>query len=433
VLNLFIKPGTVYPLYGFHYWAQRAITRLTNVVPLNLLFGDSSYIVYYLRWLGYDLCRVLQTGTNFGSAFKHDNPYLVKVGRGTMIADDLYAINVDYSNTSFCVSQLTIGPNNYLGNEVAYPSQSRTGENCLLATRVNVPVEGELREGVGLLGSPSFEIPRTVERDSRFDYMKTGDELRRRLAAKNRHNTVSIGLLLLATWGLLWFDTAFFWVMASTYSTLGASAIAVGLVGSIFFNVVYNGMVDWASRKFRPLRPLYCSIYEPDMWSHERFWKLSREPRLWAGAAFSGLLLRLHGARVGKRVFNDGCVILDKPLITIGDDCTLNAGSAIQPHSQEDGTFKSDHVRIGAGCTLGVGARVHYGATMGDGAVLATDSFLMKGEDVPPHTRWGENPARELRDRPPAPPALQAGTTSPVRFGASAREGDMALGGSTAP
>jgi hypothetical protein len=34
--------------------------------------------------------------------------------------------------------------------------------------------------------------------------------------------------------------------------------------------------------------------------------------------------------------------------------------------------------------------------TMGDGAVLAPDSFLMKGEEVPPHERWGGNPAREM-------------------------------------
>ena len=43
-----------------------------------------------------------------------------------------------------------------------------------------------------------------------------------------------------------------------------------------------------------------------------------------------------------------------------------------------------------------VGAFVHYGVTMGDGAVLAADSFLMKGEEIPPHARWGGNPARAL-------------------------------------
>jgi non-ribosomal peptide synthetase-like protein len=88
---------------------------------------------------------------------------------------------------------------------------------------------------------------------------------------------------------------------------------------------------------------------------------------------------------------------MDKTLVSIGDDCALNAGSIIQPHSQEDRTFKADRIAIGAGCTLGTGALVHYGVTMGDGVDLAPDSFLMKGEEVPPHTYWAGNPAREIR------------------------------------
>lgn len=102
---------------------------------------------------------------------------------------------------------------------------------------------------------------------------------------------------------------------------------------------------------------------------------------------------------MGSRVFDDGCFLPEKTLATIGDDCTLNAGSVIQCHSQEDGAFKSDYTTIGSGCTVGVGALVHYGVTMGDGAVLAPDSFLMKGEQVPRHGHWGGNPAGDLRDR----------------------------------
>ena len=33
---------------------------------------------------------------------------------------------------------------------------------------------------------------------------------------------------------------------------------------------------------------------------------------------------------------------------------------------------------------------------MGDDAVLAADSFLMKGEEIPAHAQWGGNPARVL-------------------------------------
>jgi non-ribosomal peptide synthetase-like protein len=393
VLNLFIEPDTVYRLYGFHYGVHRAIERMTNATAFPRILGDSSYIVPYLRWLGYDLGQVEQTGSNFGLEVKHENPYLCSVGRGTMAADGLSFVNADFSSTSFRVSRTAIGPRNFLGNYIVYPSQGRTGDNCLLATKAVIPLDGEVREDTGLLGSPSFEIPRSVHRDSRFDHLERGDELRRRLAAKNKHNAVTIGFYLLAWWIFLFGATVLTWAAADLYGSVGAVAIALAGVLILVLRVVHFSLVERVATRFRDLRPRYCSIYEPDFWRHERFWKLSWQPLILDGTPFKSLTWRLLGVRIGRRVFDDGCAIVEKTLVSIGDDCTLGARSVIQPHSQEDGAFKSDRIAIGAGCTLGIASLVHYGATMGDGAVLAPDSFLMKGEEVPPHARWGGNPA----------------------------------------
>ena len=119
-------------------------------------------------------------------------PTLSAVGTGTVVADGLSINNADYSSTSFRVSQTTIGPHNFLGNNIAYPSRGKTGDNCLLGTKVMVPIDGKVREGVGLLGSPSFEIPRSVLRDTRLDLEST--ERRRRLTLKNWHNLGTVGL-----------------------------------------------------------------------------------------------------------------------------------------------------------------------------------------------------------------------------------------------
>ncbi len=200
LLSLFVKPCVVYPLYGFHDRIHRAIARMTGVRFFTHLFGDSSFIVYYLRWLGYDLGEVEQTGSNFGTEVGHETPYLSIIGSGTMVADGLSIMNADFSATSFRVSPVHIGGNSFFGNNIAYPAGGRTGDNCLIATKAMIPLDGEIREGVGLLGSPSFEIPRSVERDSRFDHLSTGDELRRRLRAKNWHNLRTMGIFLLGRW-----------------------------------------------------------------------------------------------------------------------------------------------------------------------------------------------------------------------------------------
>ena len=153
-------------------------------------------------------------------------------------------------------------------------------------------------------------------------------------------------------------------------------------------------------RRAGGLRPEGVSIYDRAFWRHERFWKVPspRFPQMFNGTPFKNLVWRALGVRIGRRVFDDGCTIIEKKFTTIGDECTLNLGSLVQCHSQEDGGFKSDRSTVGARSTLGVGAFVHYGVTVGEDSVVLADSFLMKGEDVPPNSRWGGNPARELRD-----------------------------------
>jgi non-ribosomal peptide synthetase-like protein len=397
VLRLFLRPGQDYRLYGVRYGAHRAIGRLTNRKVFTRLFGDSSFIVHYLRGLGYDLRRVEQTGSNFGTDVRQDNPFLSAVGSGTVIADGLSIVNADYSNTHFRVSPVRIGARNFLGNRIAYPAQGRTGENCLLATKVMVPLDGPERTGVGLLGSPSFEIPRTVERDNRLD-VRSPQELRRLVAAKARHNALTIAAFLVTRWLLTVALTVLGLFTLDLYPALGAPVAALVGVLVLPLTVGYFLLVDRVVRRLAAHRPDGCSIYDRAFWRHERFWKLCADAYVQAfnGTPFKNLIWRMLGVRIGRRVFDDGCFITERVFTTIGDRATLNAGSVIQCHSQEDGAFKSDRTVVGAGATLGVNAFVHYGVTLGDGAVLEADSFLMKGGEVPADSRWGGNPAAEI-------------------------------------
>jgi non-ribosomal peptide synthetase-like protein len=364
-----------------------------------LLFGDSSYIVHLLSWVGWRLRPVVQTGSNFGSELTTANPFLTTVGSGTMVADGLNIINDEISSTSFRVTRAEIGPKSFLGNYVAYPAGGRTGANCLLATKVMVPLDGEVRHGVGLLGSPAFEIPRTVERDTRYDHLRRGDALQKGLAAKNRFNLRTIGIFLLTRWtGILLVVAIDLAAIEFFAGVLAHAVMAVLFAVSALVAAVYYALVEGLFEKLGPPPPRICSIYEPGFWWVERVWKLhpTHFMHVFDGTPFKGVLWRLIGVRVGARLFDDGTYVSEPTLTTIGDECVLNDLSVLQCESQEDGTFKSGPTVLGDRCTVGVGALVHYDVTMGDGAALAADSFLMKGEYVPPGAQWGGNPAREL-------------------------------------
>jgi non-ribosomal peptide synthetase-like protein len=409
-----LRPGKVYRLYGPHYALQRAISRVSNLKSLALMFGDSSLIVPYLRWLGYRFGVIEQTGSNFGTELKQELPTLSSVGTGTMVSDGLSMMNAEFSSSSFRVMPVTVGKRNYLGNDIAFPPGARTSDNCLLATKVLVPIGGPERHDVGLLGSPAFEIPRSVDRDKRFTEIATGPERERRLAAKLRHNLVTLGLHLVLRFLLLW---AF---ISVALLPLGGHGVdwALGTVASalldLAFLTAFFVVVERSVLGFRPLKPRFCSIYDPAFWHHERYWKVSSADaylHLFDGTPLKPVLWRALGVRVGRRVFDDGCAITERSLVAIGDDTTLNMGCILQSHSLEDGAFKSDHIVVGAHCTIGTAAFVNYAVTMEDGSVLDADSFLMKGSQVKAHSHWRGNPASEICARSSSRTASRAPDT----------------------
>ncbi|MGD6978682.1 MULTISPECIES: Pls/PosA family non-ribosomal peptide synthetase [Citricoccus] len=408
LLNRLITPGKTYPLFGLHYAVHRTIYGMTDVFQLLHITADSSLVVHYLRLLGYKQPNLVQTGSNFGPEVQHENPHLCTVGSGTMVSDGLSMMNADYSSTSFRVSEVEIGATNFFGNDVPYPAGAPTGDNVLFGTKTMVPIDGPLRENIGLLGSPAFEIPRTVDRDAEFKKIDSPEEIARRIPAKNRHNGVSIALYLLSRWVL-----AFVALMAAAVvlawpsdnpGLVGLTGLGlwVGFMGFFAFQVAFFILLERASTGFKDMVPMTCSVYDVKFWQHERFWKFIYPMPFFEGTPFKPVVWRLQGVKMGKRVFDDGVAIPEKTLVSIGDDAVLNAHSIIQCHSMEDGVFKLDAIKVGRGCTVGTGIYLHYDVEMGDGSVLEPDSFLMKGARVPAGARYGGNPAQEIETLPAA-------------------------------
>jgi non-ribosomal peptide synthetase-like protein len=394
-----LRPGVTYTNFGFHYLLQSIAGAVSNSGFFGSLFGDSSFIVTYMRYVGWNLNTVYQTGSNMGTDQGHDNPLLCNIGSGTMVSDGLRMINMQMSATSFRLAESKIGDNNFLGNFISYPPNGHTGTNVLLGTKTMVPIDGPVRENVGLLGSPAFEIPRKVDRDR--DINASIDEHTRlaRLRQKNSYNFFT-ALIFLAGQGVAMFVTFVLGQAAfASYDTFGIFAFFVSIVAIIAVNMAFFIVLERASMGFKRLKPQLASIYDPYFWSHERYWKLTSFPILamFAGTPLRGLLLRAMGMKVGAKLFDCSGGVPERSLVEVGDYANLNEGCVLQAHSLEEGVFKSDYIRFGNRCSVGPGALIHYGVSTGDDVVLDADSFLMKGEILDSHTGWSGNPAKLVR------------------------------------
>jgi non-ribosomal peptide synthetase-like protein len=410
LLNLFIEKDKAYPLYGVHYFIHRMIGAISNSFFDNRLFGDSSAIVHYQRWVGYKLNKIVQTGSNFGLSTRHENPFLCDIGSGTMVSGGLKMVNETTSSTSFKVGEVKIGEHTYLGNYLNFPADAHVGVNCLIGTKALVPIDGPVRKDVGLLGSPPFEIPRITERDKQMSQVDD-DTRRRQLRAKNPYNFVSAVLYLLSNW-FASFILLFSAVGAILfYVHYGIVAIFATGVFAFFATILWYWFVERASLHFGKLEPKVVPLLDEYFWYHERHWKLTG---LWliapvfSGTPFKNIFSRMEGIRLGKRVFDDGGYFDEYSLIEIGDYSTVNSLCVIQPHSLEEAVFKSGRVKIGAGCTLGVASNLHYDITMGDYVVLEPNAFLMKGEILESDSTWRGNPARSVGGKVAAPKMPEA-------------------------
>jgi len=393
-----VEPSKTYPLFGVRYFLARFVARNTWSRFFNNLFGDTSAIVGYLTFLGVDLGKVVQTGSNFGAHQRFDHPGLCHVGGGTMASDGLYFLNMETGSSGFRVSPVAIGRQNYLGNVLYVPGASRAGDNCLIATKTMIPVDGPLRENVGLLGSPAFEIPRMVAQDREFRMVMDDATQKQRLREKNRHNLVSAVMFIVSHWlmGTIAMAGALF--AMRLYPQYGVLPLALTMLAVTVLSIVYYAGWEKLSLGLRRLTPRNGPLLDRAFWSHERYWKVgdSIVTGLFPGTPFKTLILRLFGVQLGAKVFDDGCRITERTLVKIGDGVNLNAGSTIQSHSLEEGHFKSDWVVLDDGATLGVHAFVHYGTHAAPRAIIEADAFVMKGERLAPGAIWCGNPAHVI-------------------------------------
>jgi non-ribosomal peptide synthetase-like protein len=149
---------------------------------------------------------------------------------------------------------------------------------------------------------------------------------------------------------------------------------------------------------FKPeIKPLWCTY----VWLNEvvnGVYESVGLPimELFMGTPFFNWYMRLMGCKVGKHVFLETGLFSEFDLVEIGDFAALNYGVVVQNHLFEDRIMKSSYLKIGDDCSVGNMSVVLYDSEMQLGASIDSLSLLMKGETLPPHTKWVGIPTNQV-------------------------------------
>jgi non-ribosomal peptide synthetase-like protein len=197
---------------------------------------------------------------------------------------------------------------------------------------------------------------------------------------------------------------------------LGIAGLLLYGVAAVALTVLAKGALIG---RYRPGQaPVWGGYYT-------RHWVVSHIARLipWGyleGTIFQAAVLRLLGARVGRRVhIHRGVDLRDGgwDLLTIGDDVTLAQDAEIRVTDLDDGQIVLGPVTIGAGATIDVRAGLSPNSTVEDHGHLTALSWLPPGGRIPEGERWDGVPAARAGEAPPRPAVRLGRELSPLAHG----------------
>jgi non-ribosomal peptide synthetase-like protein len=385
LLSLGLREG-YHPVRSRVGWQLWATERLMDAAR-NYLFPLYASLLtpWWLRLLGAKVGK----GTEISTALLI--PRFTIVEDGAFLADDTMVGSYELGGGWIHVATATIGKRAFLGNSGITQPGRRVPDDGLVAVLSATPHKA--KRGSSWLGSPPIrlrrkptaaDVLRTFHPSPRLKVLRSAVETCRLLPLMV---TFAVGVAVLGAlqaaagaWG--WGGAA----LVGGVVLLVAGAVAGGIA------VLAKWLVVGHIRAVE--HPLWSSF----VWRNEvsdTFVETVAGP--WFARAASGtpvmnLWLRALGAKIGRGVWCETYWLPEADLVTLARGSTVNRGCVVQTHLFHDRIMRMDTVVLEEGSTLGTHCVALPAARLGAGATVGPASLVMRGDEVPPNTRWQGNP-----------------------------------------
>ena len=368
---------------GFQLWATE---RLMDAAR-NYLFPLYASLLTptWLRLLGAKVGR----GTEISTALLI--PKFTIVEDGAFLADDTMVASYELGGGWIHVAKTAVGKRAFLGNSGITQPGRRVPDDGLVAVLSATPHKA--KKGSSWLGSPPMRLrrrateadaSRTFDPPLRLKVMRAAVETCRLVPVIV---TFAIGLAVLGVLQFLTTEFGIGWAaLCGGLVLLAAGAVAGG--AAVVAKWVVVGRI----------RPSEHPLWSSFVWRNEvadTFVETVAAP--WFARAASGtpvmnLWLRALGAKIGRGAWCETYWLPEADLVTLGKGSTVNRGCVVQTHLFHDRIMRMDTVVLEPGATLGPHGVALPASRLGAGATVGPASLVMRGEEVPPSTRWQGNP-----------------------------------------
>jgi non-ribosomal peptide synthetase-like protein len=318
-------------------------------------------------------------------------PRMTTVGDDAFLADDTLVGSYELSGGWMRIERAKIGKRSFLGNSGMTGPGRVVPKNSLVAVLSAAPERA--KAGTSWLGSPPVELRRSAAQgdESRTFAPSTRIKVARGLVEVGRlvPAAVSVAIGLVFAVGLL--------ALVRSHGGLITVLLAGPLFGCAGLVAAATAVIaKWllVGRHHTVDHPLWSSF----VWRNEladMFVELVAVPWFVRGQLTTPvfvLWLRGLGARIGSGVWCETYWLPEPDLVRLGDGATVNRGCVLQTHLFHDRIMSMDTVRLDDGATLGPQSVILPAASLGSAAVVGPLSLVLRGDVVPPATRWTGNP-----------------------------------------
>ncbi|WP_206021984.1 Pls/PosA family non-ribosomal peptide synthetase [Rhodoferax bucti] len=387
-----LRPGS-WPVHSPLYCAKWLVNQIQES-SLQVVHGvyATLYAPWWYRLLGAKVGRDAEISSALGLV-----PDMLTLGDETFIADAVMLGDEHIDGGWMTMRPTVISKRSFVGNGAYIPDGTVLPENVLIGVHSTAPANARMHDGDTWLGSPPLHLPAREEAAGFPEYLtfkpSTGRRLARGLIEAFRivapHAIViSVGYTIVlkvmpyAGEGQWW----------SVIGYLTASGLLYGL-GTYLFVVALKWLL--MGRYRQRSTPMWTSF----VWLSEGVTNLFEGiavpnfMRYLRGTPWLPLAFNALGCRIGKGVYMDTTDITEFDCVHIGDYSELNALTCPQTHLFEDRVMKIDTVKIGPRVYMAPRSAVLYSAEVGADAWLGPLTLVMKGESIPPASKWAGCPA----------------------------------------
>jgi non-ribosomal peptide synthetase-like protein len=385
LLGIGLRPG-FHPVRGRIGWQVWATERLidearTYLFPLYASLATPAW----LRALGAKVGRGVEASTVLLL------PKMTTIGDEAFLADDTMIGSYELGGGWLRIKPAKIGKRAFLGNSGMTAPGRAVPKRGLVAVLSATPKKA--KAGTSWLGNPPVQLRRDTQDGDQSRTFAPPRRLKVARAAVELCRLVPVMVTFGLGVGVLLALEAvvgrFGWVVAALVS--GLVLLVAGVVAALVSTIAKWLLVG----RFRTVEhPLWSSF----VWRNEladTFVEMVAVPwfaQAAYGTAALNLWLRSLGASIGKGVWCETYWLPEADLVRLGDGASVNRGCVLQTHLFHDRIMSMDTVTLEQGATLGPHSVILPAASIGAASTVGPASLVLRGEALPPGTRWAGNP-----------------------------------------